>query len=94
MMGLNFKKELTLADEQIYPPMQHLKGGGQTRLQERLVKKLGPTSYPFQLNFPKHSPTSVSLISGPDDEVNILTSGARGLSRPRVSGFVFYSRKV
>ena len=22
-MGLNFKKELTLADEQVYPPCQH-----------------------------------------------------------------------
>ena len=39
-MGLSFKKELTLADEQVYPPSKASKSG-QTRLQERLVKKLG-----------------------------------------------------
>jgi len=65
-MGLSFKKELTLADEQVYPPSKASKSG-QTRLQERLVKKLGPTSFPFQVNFPKHSPTSVSLIPAADE---------------------------
>ena len=71
-MGLSFKKELILADEQVYPPNKHIKGG-QTRLQERLIKKLGPTSFPFQLNFPRHSPTSVSLIPAPDEIVSIDT---------------------
>ena len=66
-MGLSFKKELTLADEQVYPPSKANKSG-QTRLQERLVKKLGPTASPFQVNFPKHSPTSVSLIPAADEK--------------------------
>ena len=66
-MGLSFKKELTLADEQVYPPSKANKSG-QTRLQERLVKKLGPTAFPFQVNFPKHSPTSVSLIPAADEK--------------------------
>merc|ERR1719510_2390431 len=44
-----------------------MKGQQTTRLQERLIKKLGPTSFPFQLNFPRHSPTSVSLIPAPDE---------------------------
>eukprot|EP00095_Tigriopus_kingsejongensis_P012672 maker-scaffold22_size673200-snap-gene-2.19 protein:Tk12672 transcript:maker-scaffold22_size673200-snap-gene-2.19-mRNA-1 annotation:"arrestin1 precursor" len=58
-MGLNFKKELTLADEQIYPPSQH--NPNVSRLQERLLKKLGSTAFPFNLTFPRHSPTSVTL---------------------------------
>merc|ERR1712062_97631 len=62
-----FKKELTLADEQVYPPSKHMKSLGKTRLQERLVTKLGPNSFPFQLNFPRHCPTSVSLIPAPDE---------------------------
>merc|ERR1712062_169296 len=66
-MGLSFKKELTLADEQVYPPSKHMKSLGKTRLQERLVTKLGPNSFPFQLNFPRHCPTSVSLIPAPDE---------------------------
>lgn len=65
-MGLSFKKELTLADEQVYPPNQHSKNST-TRLQERLMTKLGPTSYPFQLHFPRHSPTSVNLIPSEEE---------------------------
>ena len=41
-MGLSFKKELTLADEQVYPPTQYSKKETtKTRLQERLIDKLG-----------------------------------------------------
>ena len=71
-MGLSFKKELTLADEQVYPPSKQMKSLGKTRLQERLVTKLGQNSFPFQLNFPRHCPTSVSLIPAADDTVRIL----------------------
>ena len=44
-MGLSFKKELTLADEQVYPPSKHMKSLGKTRLQERLVTKLGESLF-------------------------------------------------
>ena len=75
-MGLSFKKELTLADEQVYPPNQYAKKNT-TRLQEKLITKLGQTSFPFQLNFPRHSPTSVSLLPSMDEMVkkikNIFT---------------------
>lgn len=65
-MGLNFKKELTLADEQVYPTNHK---ASTTRLQERLVKKLGThTSFPFTLRFPKHSPTSVTLQPIPETD--------------------------
>ena len=67
-MGLSFKKELTLADEQVYPPNQYPKKST-TRLQEKLITKLGQTSFPFELNFPRHSPTSVSLLPSMDEMV-------------------------
>ena len=41
------------------------------RLQERLVKKLGPTAYPFNFHFPRHSPTSVILQPAPGEAVTI-----------------------
>jgi len=65
-LGILLKKELTLADEQIYPMTSNSKPNV-TRLQERLMKKLGSSSIPFTLLFPRHSPTSVTLTPGPDD---------------------------
>ena len=69
-MGLSFKKELTLADEQVYPPTTSFSKNGTTRLQERLMTKLGATSYPFQLHFPRHSPTSVNLLPSEEEVVS------------------------
>ena len=36
-MGLSFKKELTLADEQVFPPSKHMKSLGKTRLQAQYI---------------------------------------------------------
>lgn len=51
VLGLTFRKDLYLASEQIYPvPDQSLSSTPprpMTRLQERLVKKLGPNAFPF-----------------------------------------------
>ena len=33
-----------------------------TRLQERLLSKLGKDAFPFHLEFPNHSPNSVLLV--------------------------------
>ncbi|CAH8460621.1 unnamed protein product [Heterobilharzia americana] len=38
-----------------------------TRLQERLVRKLGSNAYPFYFQLPAYSPASVSLILNPSD---------------------------
>ncbi|KAG8232927.1 hypothetical protein J437_LFUL011035 [Ladona fulva] len=38
-----------------------------TRLQERLVKKLGPNAYPFYFELPPHCPASVTLQPAPGD---------------------------
>lgn len=65
MMGLNFQKELYLASEQIYPvakPDNEL-----SKLQSRLLKKLGPNAYPFTFNIPSSAPTSVTIQQQPGD---------------------------
>ncbi|KAA0189521.1 hypothetical protein HAZT_HAZT006630 [Hyalella azteca] len=64
VMGLSFQKDLFLASEQIYPPKE-LEA---TRLQERLVKKLGANAYPFTFKMPPNAPPSVTIQPGPDDE--------------------------
>lgn len=46
VLGLTFRKDLYLASEQIYPSEGKMKHPV-TRLQERLIKKLGPDAYPF-----------------------------------------------
>lgn len=38
-----------------------------TRLQERLIKKLGPNAQPFYFELPPHCPASVSLQPAPGD---------------------------
>ncbi|KAK0163220.1 hypothetical protein PV327_006925 [Microctonus hyperodae] len=68
VLGLTFRKDLYLAAEQIYPvvpgsqPPKEL-----TRLQERLVKKLGANAYPFYFELPPHCPASVTLQPAPGD---------------------------
>lgn len=47
VLGLTFRKDLYLASEQIFPPTEDSNKRPLTRLQERLVKKLGPNAYPF-----------------------------------------------
>ena len=68
VLGLTFRKDLYLAAEQIYPvvpgsqPPREL-----TRLQERLVKKLGNNAFPFYFELPPHCPASVTLQPAPGD---------------------------
>jgi len=64
-MGLNFRKELTLGEVQIFPPSSNQPAP--TRLQERLLSKLGKDAFPFHLNFPPHSPNSVTLAPGAEE---------------------------
>lgn len=65
VLGLTFRKDLFLAAEQIYPPISQDRP--LTRLQERLIKKLGANAYPFYFELPPHCPASVSLQPAPGD---------------------------
>lgn len=65
VLGLTFRKDLYLANEQVYPRLDIDRPI--TRLQERLIKKLGPHAYPFYFEVPPHCPASVSLQPAPGD---------------------------
>jgi len=64
VMGINFQKDLYLQSEQIYPP----KTVETTKLQERLIKKLGGNAYPFTFKMPPNAPPSVTIQPAPEDE--------------------------
>lgn len=45
VIGLTFRKDLFFARTQVYPPVEDVKC--LTKVQERLMKKLGNNAYPF-----------------------------------------------
>jgi len=59
-MGLNFQKELYLASEMIHP-VEEKSEQKVSKLQERLLKKLGANAFPFTFNIPPCAPASVTL---------------------------------
>lgn len=61
VMGLNFQKDLFLVSEQIYPLPEKKEV---SKLQERLIKKLGANAFPFTFILPPSSPASVTLQPG------------------------------
>lgn len=93
VLGLTFRKELYLVNEQIFPDTKrrhyskscpyYVEGVSDTietdpaiekkpprpltRLQERLVKKLGVNAFPFFFEIPPLCPASVTLQPGPGD---------------------------
>jgi len=66
LSGLTFRKDLYLASAQIYPTLEENKKP-LTRLQERLIKKLGENAHPFYFELPPHCPASVTLQPAPGD---------------------------
>ncbi|GBN26836.1 Beta-arrestin-1 [Araneus ventricosus] len=66
VLGISFRKDLYLASEQIYPTEGESKRP-LTRLQERLIRKLGPDAHPFFFELPPHCPASVTLQPSPGD---------------------------
>jgi len=70
VLGLTFRKDLYLASSQIFPPVDTDLAVKRplTRLQERLIKKLGgDNAYPFFFELPPHCPASVTLQPAPGD---------------------------
>lgn len=66
VMGLNFQKELYLASEQIAPQPEKQEIVT-SKLQDRLLKKLGPNAIPFTFKIPPSAPASVTLQPNEDD---------------------------
>lgn len=73
MMGLSFKKELVLDRVQIYPPEKN--PTEETKLQSRLIQKLGEGAHPFALNFPDLAPNSVVICADDDEDPANRTMG-------------------
>ncbi|XP_054975956.1 beta-arrestin-1 isoform X1 [Sorex araneus] len=66
VLGLTFRKDLFVANVQSFPPAPEDRKP-LTRLQERLIKKLGEHAYPFTFEIPPNLPCSVTLQPGPED---------------------------
>ncbi|XP_076165871.1 arrestin 1 [Ptiloglossa arizonensis] len=63
VMGLNFQKDLYLISEELHPSAKKTEENP-TKLQERLLRKLGPNAIPFTFKFPPTAPSSVTLQPG------------------------------
>uniref|UniRef100_A0A8C2I572 Arrestin, beta 2b n=1 Tax=Cyprinus carpio TaxID=7962 RepID=A0A8C2I572_CYPCA len=66
VLGLSFRKDLFISSFQAYPPLPEERKP-LSRLQERLLKKLGQNAYPFNFTIPQNLPCSVTLQPGPED---------------------------
>ena len=66
VMGVKFSKEMILCREQIIPMKKDRQEN--TPIQDKLLRRLGPNSYPFVFQFPPNSPSSVTLQPGDDDQ--------------------------
>ncbi|XP_029413441.1 beta-arrestin-2 isoform X3 [Nannospalax galili] len=66
VLGLSFRKDLFIATYQAFPPMAN-PPRPPTRLQDRLLKKLGQHAHPFFFTIPQNLPCSVTLQPGPED---------------------------
>jgi len=69
VLGATFRKTLYQSSSQIYPLSDDSETAKRplTRLQERLVKKLGSNAFPFFYSLPSHCPASVTLQPAPGD---------------------------
>ncbi|KAM6919176.1 S-arrestin a [Xenentodon cancila] len=67
VMGIAFRRELYLSTRQLYPPLQDREKGIHTRVQAKLLRKLGNNAYPFFFEFPDNLPCSVALQPAPTD---------------------------
>ncbi|XP_023656420.1 beta-arrestin-1-like [Paramormyrops kingsleyae] len=66
VLGFTFRKDLFVDNIQAFPPVPEQKNT-LTRLQERLIKKLGENAYPFTFEIPTNLPCSVTLQPGQED---------------------------
>uniref|UniRef100_A0A672H861 Arrestin C-terminal-like domain-containing protein n=1 Tax=Salarias fasciatus TaxID=181472 RepID=A0A672H861_SALFA len=66
VLGLSFRKDLYISTFQAFPPVPEERKSN-SRLQERLLKKLGQHAHPFYFTIPQNLPCSVTLQPGPED---------------------------
>jgi len=47
VIGIEFKRELYRSTRQLYPPLHDREQGIHTKIQRKLLRKLGENAYPF-----------------------------------------------
>ncbi|KAE8290485.1 S-arrestin 48 kDa protein Retinal S-antigen [Larimichthys crocea] len=67
VIGIAFRRELYLSTRQVYPPLQDRERSIHTKIQARLLRKLGDNAHPFFFEFPDNLPCSVALQPAPND---------------------------
>uniref|UniRef100_A0AAY5L4U6 Arrestin beta 2 n=1 Tax=Esox lucius TaxID=8010 RepID=A0AAY5L4U6_ESOLU len=67
VLGLSFRKDLYISTFQAFPALPAEESKPLSRLQERLLKKLGQHAHPFNFTIPQNLPCSVTLQPGPED---------------------------
>jgi len=67
VLGLTFRKDLFVAQMQVYPALSCDQNKSLSHLQQRLMKKLGPNAFPFLFQIPSNAPASVTLQPAPGD---------------------------
>jgi len=78
VLGLSFRKDLFIANYQAFPPVPN-PPRPPTRLQDRLLRKLGRHAHPFFFTIPQNLPCSVTLQPGPEDTGKVQREWVRGL---------------
>ncbi|XP_076150526.1 S-arrestin a isoform X2 [Alosa pseudoharengus] len=67
VMGIAFRRDIFISTRQVYPALQDKEQTILTKLQNRILKKLGDNAYPFFFEFPDNLPCSVGLQPSPKD---------------------------
>ncbi|XP_028274702.1 S-arrestin b isoform X2 [Parambassis ranga] len=67
VMGVAFRRDLFLVTRQVYPELQDKEKLAHTKIQQKLMRKLGDNAFPFFFEFPDNLPCSVALQPGPSD---------------------------
>lgn len=67
VMGMAFRRDIFLCTRQVYPPLQDKERSIHTKVQEKILRKLGVNAHPFFFEFPDNLPCSVALQPAPTD---------------------------
>uniref|UniRef100_A0A8C7D0W6 S-arrestin n=1 Tax=Oncorhynchus kisutch TaxID=8019 RepID=A0A8C7D0W6_ONCKI len=80
VMGVAFRRDIFLTTRQVYPELQDKERSIHTKMQEKLLRKLGDNAIPFFFEFPDNLPCSVCLQPAPSDVGKVSSTASSSLS--------------
>ncbi|TWW76644.1 S-arrestin Retinal S-antigen [Takifugu flavidus] len=80
VMGVAFRRDLFVVTRQVYPELQDKEQLTHTKVQRKLLQKLGDDAFPFFFEFPDNLPCSVALQPGPSDVGKVSDSSSSSSS--------------